>query len=71
MTVKSDKAADKAKGPERKEYTLKANHTHRGKELKPGDKIELTSSQARFLREKLVAATTSAAADQAAAVKEG
>lgn len=45
---------------ERKEYTLKAKHTHAGKDLNPGDKVTLTPRQAAFIAHKLaeVKATT-------------
>lgn len=43
---------------ERKEFTLKAKHTHAGKELAPGTKIRLTARQAAFITHKLVGGKT-------------
>jgi len=55
MTVNLTKRLTKPRPQRRKEYTLKANHTHRGKRVEAWwIKIELTSSQAFPLREKLV-----------------
>lgn len=44
----------KATQANRKEYTLKAKHTHAGKERLPGEKINLTDRQAAFIAHKLV-----------------
>lgn len=37
----------------RKEYTLTAAHTHQGKDLVPGDKVQLTAKQAELIKAKL------------------
>lgn len=36
----------------RKEYTLAKPHRHRGEDLKAGDKVQLTESQAKRLAKK-------------------
>lgn len=54
---------------ERKKYVLTKSHTHRGKDLQPGDEVELTASQAEFIKHKL--ADTTKAEGSAPAQLEG
>lgn len=42
--------SDKAPAPKRTTYTLKKPHTHAGKSLQPGEKVELREDQAERLR---------------------
>ena len=59
-----------SKGPERKDYTLKAAHTHRGRDYAAGEHIQLTANQAEFLKGKLDLTQTQAAAVEAPAAQE-
>jgi hypothetical protein len=54
---------------ERKKYVLTKSHTHRGVDLQPGDEVELTASQAEFIKDKL--ADTTKAEGNAPAQPEG
>lgn len=58
-----------AKKVERKKYRLAKPHTHRGEDLQPGAEVELTASQAEFIKDKL--ADTTKAEGNAPAQPEG
>ena len=51
MTDRDDQAQPPAEIENRIEVTLKKEHSHRGEEKKPGDKIRVTPRQRQWLKE--------------------